>query len=70
MIKYITQETTLADGLDRSSVPDKKILDKEKEMLEKFKASVFFLAFLSVIKFSFQTALKMFIIFHFKNIFE
>ncbi|XP_054718827.1 eukaryotic translation initiation factor 4 gamma 2-like isoform X2 [Uloborus diversus] len=37
MIKYITQETTLADGLDRSSVPDKIILDKEKEMLEKFK---------------------------------
>ncbi|KFM57634.1 hypothetical protein X975_15012, partial [Stegodyphus mimosarum] len=37
MIKYITQETTLADGLDRSSVPDKNVLDKEKEMLEKFK---------------------------------
>ncbi|XP_035220060.1 eukaryotic translation initiation factor 4 gamma 2-like [Stegodyphus dumicola] len=37
MIKYITQETTLADGLDRSSVPDKNLLDKEKEMLEKFK---------------------------------
>lgn len=37
MIKYITQETSLVDGLDRSNVPDKKILDKEKEMLEKFK---------------------------------
>ncbi|XP_042900691.1 eukaryotic translation initiation factor 4 gamma 2 [Parasteatoda tepidariorum] len=37
MIKYITQETTLADGLDHSSVPDKNILDKEKEMLDKFK---------------------------------
>ena len=49
MIKYITQETTLADGLDRSSVPDKKILDKEKEMLEKFKVSQFFLSTLSVI---------------------
>lgn len=40
MIKYITQETTLADGLDRSNVPDKKLLDKEREMLEKFKVSV------------------------------
>ncbi|GIX77927.1 eukaryotic translation initiation factor 4 gamma 2 [Caerostris extrusa] len=37
MIKYITQETTLADGLDRTSIPEKNILDKEREMLEKFK---------------------------------
>lgn len=37
MIKYITQETTLADGLDRSNTPDKAALDKEREMLEKFK---------------------------------
>lgn len=39
MIKYITQETSLADGLDRSNLPEKKIVDKEKEMLEKFKVS-------------------------------
>ncbi|CAL1296001.1 unnamed protein product [Larinioides sclopetarius] len=37
MIKYITQETTLVDGLDRTCVPEKNILDKEREMLEKFK---------------------------------
>lgn len=67
MIKYITQETTLADGLDRSSVPDKKILDKEKEMLEKFKASVFFLVFLFAIKFSFQAILKMLIFFQLQS---
>ncbi|XP_067123606.1 eukaryotic translation initiation factor 4 gamma 2 isoform X2 [Centruroides vittatus] len=44
LIKFITQETTLAEGIDYAAVPDKTLTDKEKELLMKFKPV--FLAFL------------------------
>lgn len=44
LIKFITQETTLAEGIDYATPPDKTLTDKEKELLMKFKP--IFMAFL------------------------
>ncbi|GAB6025992.1 Eukaryotic translation initiation factor 4 gamma 2 [Chamberlinius hualienensis] len=37
LLKYITQKTTLADGVDTSVAPDKILQEKEKELLGKYK---------------------------------
>ncbi|UYV80632.1 EIF4G2 [Cordylochernes scorpioides] len=37
LLKYITMETTLAEGADTNTQPDKTALEREKEFLEKFK---------------------------------
>lgn len=37
LIKYITGETTLGSSIDPSALPDKPLIDKEKELLYKFK---------------------------------
>nr|CAD7414271.1 unnamed protein product [Timema cristinae]CAD7434952.1 unnamed protein product [Timema monikensis] len=37
LVKYITQETTLVEGYDQTTVPDKALQEKEKTLLEKFK---------------------------------
>nr|CAD7447176.1 unnamed protein product [Timema bartmani] len=37
LVKYITQETTLIEGYDQTTVPDKALQEKEKTLLEKFK---------------------------------
>lgn len=37
LLKYITQKSTLADGIDTSVAPDKALQEKEKELLEKYK---------------------------------
>ncbi|XP_063980145.1 eukaryotic translation initiation factor 4 gamma 2 isoform X1 [Diachasmimorpha longicaudata] len=36
LLKYITQETTLASGVDTSSVPDKSLQEKERGLLQKY----------------------------------
>ncbi|XP_038050694.1 LOW QUALITY PROTEIN: eukaryotic translation initiation factor 4 gamma 2-like, partial [Patiria miniata] len=38
IIKFVTSQTTLAEGVDPTAPPDKTLLDKEKALLEKFKA--------------------------------
>lgn len=37
LVKYITQESTLAEGSDPNTAPDKALQEKEKALLEKFK---------------------------------
>ncbi|CAB3370045.1 Hypothetical predicted protein [Cloeon dipterum] len=37
LIKFITQESTLAEGLDASNPPEKAVLEKEQALLGKFK---------------------------------
>jgi len=37
LVKYITQETTLAPGTDSSVVPEKAVTEREQELLAKFK---------------------------------
>ncbi|XP_059486648.1 eukaryotic translation initiation factor 4 gamma 2 isoform X2 [Neocloeon triangulifer] len=37
LIKYITQESTLAEGLDASNPPEKAVLEKEQALLGRFK---------------------------------
>lgn len=36
LLKYITQETTLGDGVDRLKNPDKLLVEKEKALLERY----------------------------------
>lgn len=36
LLKYITQETTLAEGIDATKNPDKILIEKEKSLLEKY----------------------------------
>lgn len=36
LLKYITQETTLAEGSDRSKNPDKAVILREKQLLERY----------------------------------
>ncbi|XP_022106405.1 eukaryotic translation initiation factor 4 gamma 2-like [Acanthaster planci] len=38
IIKFVTSQTTLAEGIDSSVAPDKPLQDKERALLEKFKA--------------------------------
>ncbi|XP_074660578.1 eukaryotic translation initiation factor 4 gamma 2-like [Tubulanus polymorphus] len=40
ILKYITKETTLADGVDVTVLPEKLIQEQEKELLSKFKVVV------------------------------
>ena len=37
MIRHIANESTLGENVDRSMAPDKGLLEKEKELLSKFK---------------------------------
>lgn len=37
LVKYITQESTLVEGCDPNTVPDKALQEKEKALLEKYK---------------------------------
>ncbi|XP_072034975.1 eukaryotic translation initiation factor 4 gamma 2-like [Amphiura filiformis] len=37
ILKYVTGDTTLANGVDASLAPDKQVQEKEKNLLEKFK---------------------------------
>ena len=37
ILKHVTGDTTLADGVDSSAAPDKPLQEKEKNLLEKFK---------------------------------
>ena len=39
LVKYITDESTMADNPDTSVAPDKVLVDKEKGLLEKLKVS-------------------------------
>uniref|UniRef100_A0A6B2EBA2 Eukaryotic translation initiation factor 4 gamma 2 n=1 Tax=Phlebotomus kandelakii TaxID=1109342 RepID=A0A6B2EBA2_9DIPT len=36
LLKYITQETTMADGIDTSKHPEKALIEKERKYLEKY----------------------------------
>lgn len=36
VVKYITQETTFPENTDPASIPDKVVVEKEKQMLKKF----------------------------------
>lgn len=36
-MKYVTQDATLGDDADATVVPDKTLIDKEKQNLEKMK---------------------------------
>ena len=39
VIRHIASESTLHENVDRSVAPEKGLLEKEKELLEKFKVS-------------------------------
>lgn len=36
-MKYVTQDSTMGDDVDITVVPDKTLIDKEKQNLEKMK---------------------------------
>ncbi|XP_070199446.1 eukaryotic translation initiation factor 4 gamma 2-like, partial [Littorina saxatilis] len=40
IVKYITGESTLAEGADPNATPDKPLMDKEKDLLEKLKGVI------------------------------
>ncbi|XP_050409520.2 eukaryotic translation initiation factor 4 gamma 2, partial [Patella vulgata] len=37
VVKYVAEETTLSDTIDKTQVPDKMVIEKEKECLDKLK---------------------------------
>lgn len=37
LLKYITHESTLMEGVDPNQVPDKTLIDKEHNLLERYK---------------------------------
>ncbi|ESO83290.1 hypothetical protein LOTGIDRAFT_133686 [Lottia gigantea] len=37
IIKYIAEETTLANNIDKNTLPDKSVIEKEKDLLDKMK---------------------------------
>ena len=41
VVKYITSESTLKDDADPTVTPEKALMDKEKELLEKLKVFYF-----------------------------
>ena len=40
IVRYVTGETTMKEGADLSVVPEKALIDQEKELLEKYKVSI------------------------------
>lgn len=36
-MRYVTQESTLADDVDKTVIPDKRLIEKEKDLLDKMK---------------------------------
>ncbi|XP_013394414.1 eukaryotic translation initiation factor 4 gamma 2 [Lingula anatina] len=38
LLRYITSQSTLADGADPAAMPEKHLVDKEKEILDKYKS--------------------------------
>lgn len=39
-MKYVTQDSTMGDDVDITVVPDKTLIDKEKQNLEKMKVLI------------------------------
>lgn len=71
-MKYVTQDSTMGDDVDITVVPDKTLIDKEKQNLEKMKVliryfvhgwcdSMGFLAVLIWLIIIFQGVLQMFL---------
>jgi hypothetical protein len=40
IVRYVTGETTLRDANDVGTAPEKMLVDKEKELLEKYKVTL------------------------------
>ena len=40
IIRYVTSESTMKESADTSQTPEKALVEKEKELLDKFKVSL------------------------------